>query len=117
VKNRDGWRYSIRRPWWGARNVSRNIHSEPFDSDVEAATAGIERAELLLADPRWLEADREAEAAHNAAARAKREEQDLCDSTRLLIEGGCPDLAALLVQGRIKTFDAFMEMRRRRDAA
>ena len=77
----------------------------------------IERAELLLADPQWLEADREAEAAYWAAAEAKRKEQELRDCIQRLTEYGCPDLAAALEQGLIKPFVAFMEMRRRRDAA
>jgi len=97
--------------------VSKHIDSEPLASDIEAATAGIERAELLLADPQWLEADREAEAAYWAAAEAKRKEQELRDCIQRLTEYGCPDLAAALEQGLIKPFVAFMEMRRRRDAA
>jgi hypothetical protein len=115
VKDRDGWRYSVRREWWDWRDETKHVHGGPFASDVEAATAGIERAELLAADPQWMEADREAEAVHEAAAKVAREEKFLRDSMRLLVDGGHPDLAAALEQGSIKTFDAFQEMRRRRN--
>jgi hypothetical protein len=54
VKNADGWRYSLRRHWWvpayGAPVLY--LHGGPFESDVEAAVAGISHAELLLADSR-----------------------------------------------------------------
>ncbi len=117
VKDRDGWRYSVRREWWDWRDETKHINSEPFASDVEAALAGIERAELLRTDPQWMEADREAEAVHRAAWKAENEEKNLRDAVRLMSEHhGCSDLAAAMEQGSITISHAFHEMRRRRDA-
>jgi hypothetical protein len=113
VKDRDGWRYAVRRGWWGWRDETKHIHSEPFASDVEAATAGIERAELLLADPQWMAADREAEAAQRAEWEAERKEKDLRSIIRSMNEYGFPDLAAALEQGSITVSEACHQRRER----
>src|SRR5262249_34285004 len=42
ISNSDGWRFHVYHPWH-----IEIMSSEPFDSDVLAATAGIEWAELL----------------------------------------------------------------------
>lgn len=113
VENRDGWRYSLRRGWWLWHDTSGHIHSEPFESDLEAVLAGIARAELLLVDPEWMADDAAARAACKAQWQAENEMKDLALAIRILGEEGYSDLVTALQQGSI-TREAALEERRRR---
>ncbi|WOH80921.1 hypothetical protein RX327_35140 [Bradyrhizobium sp. BEA-2-5] len=110
VEHCEGWRYSVRRPWWGR---SCATYSEPFASDVEAALAGIAHAELLVADPQWIADESEAEAAYYALKRIRREAETLHYAIARMDETGNADLATALKQDSISIFAAFNEMRRR----
>ncbi|UGX93377.1 hypothetical protein G6321_00048580 [Bradyrhizobium barranii subsp. barranii] len=117
VQNREGWRYSIKRPWWGW-DESEHIHSKlAFATDVEAALAGIECAELLVADPQWMEAEREANDAYHAMEQARRDAETLRYAIEEMNRTGNADLATALKQDSIEIFHAFNEMRRRRKEA
>jgi hypothetical protein len=113
VSDRDGWHYAVRRDWWSWGNTSGHIYGGPFGSSVEAATAGIERAELLRADPQWMAADHEVRAAELAVWKAREEAERLNFAIREMTKAGHSDLTEALQQGRIEIFEAFDEQRRR----
>ena len=118
VKDRDGWRYSVCREWWDGATRPSTSTARPFASDVEAATAGIERAELLrrrsaMDGGRPRSRSRASRGGAKVARARKNSFAIACGCLSRLCD--YPDLAAALEQGSIKIFDAFQEMRRRRN--
>jgi hypothetical protein len=113
VSDQDGWRYRARRDWWDWKDASGHIHGGPFESSVEAATAGIERVELLRADVQWMAADNKARAAELAAWKARDEAERLNFAIRELTKCSHTDLAEAVKSGSLTISDAFHEQRRR----
>lgn len=80
LNDADGWRYELYQPMHG---IWRNklLTSEPFVTDISAATAGIEHAEMLMANPQWVASTCEAE----AEARASRRAAELASAIQYLL--------------------------------
>jgi hypothetical protein len=112
IENNDGWRYLL-----FLHNQRREqLSSDAFPTAEAAALAGIEHAELLMADQFWQAADCEAQAEHWAAWRAERTAADLRDAIKFARMHGCEGIAAALEAGQIERRAAINEVNRHRSS-
>jgi hypothetical protein len=113
IENRDGWRYRL----FFHHEHKAAVFSDPFSTAEAAALAGIEHAELLIADLNWQAADCEAQAESWAVWRAQQAASNLRDALAFARAHGREDVAAALTAGQIERGAAIAEVNRSRWAA
>lgn len=109
-------RYHLSHRWWG--HVARErVHSAPFASELEAALAGIEHAELLLSDWRWFASACEEHVEDIVARRAGEAAFIARGAITMTRREGHEDIARAVESGGMSGDDALRELHRRQRAA
>jgi hypothetical protein len=108
IENCDGWRYRL----FFHNGHGPQLSSNAFLTVEAAALAGIEHAELLMADPLWQAADCEARAEHWAVRAVEKAASERRDDAKVARWMGNEDLAIRVESGQISHTEFLTEYHR-----
>jgi hypothetical protein len=105
ISNTDGWRFHL------YHRRAKFMESEPFATDLLAAMAGIEHAEMLMADQQWVASQCETIAEERATRKAEQLAHGIQWTARQARELKREDIAAAVEAGQLSIGDAWHTLR------
>jgi len=106
ISNTEGWRFHV------YHRHTEIKTSEPFATDISAATAGIEWAEILMANEQWAAAESETLAEEFAARRAEELASRIRHTAKRARELGREDVAVAVEARELTSLDAWEVLRK-----
>jgi hypothetical protein len=106
ISSGDGWRYHLHYPW-----STEIVRSEAFATDLLAATAGIEHAEMLMANQQWVASVCEAAAERRASEKARQLAIEASYFMREARERGREDIYTAIESGQMTGLEGWKAIR------